>query len=358
MSGSKEFITIEAEGSAYEIGFAHGTLGKKQVLNSINTYKVMFKDYSNLSWDLAKERSRAYIEPIQNYDKDIMEEIRGVAEGAGVDIEDILALNARSEVIMMTGSAVPSGGCTSCAITPESTLSGNTILAQNWDWKGDQIESMVVLKIKQKNKPNITMITEGGIIGKIGFNSCGLGVCLNALGMKGNPKGLPLHVILRGILNREKISDAIERINSVQNACAANYLIAHKVGEALDVEKAPGDFDVLYPVDGIITHSNHFTVDRLKPNDTLRLMASDSYMRKGRSDKLLRQYKGKIDINVVKSVLRDHADYPDAICRHTDPKDDPGLAHCTVFSIIMDLSAQQMYVTKGAPCESEYQLIK
>lgn len=100
----KDFKIIEAAGTPYEIGFAHGRTRAEEVLCSIATYKEMFKTYANLGWEEAKHRSRAYIEHISRYDSDLLEEIRGVAVGASVELEDILALNARSEVILMSGS--------------------------------------------------------------------------------------------------------------------------------------------------------------------------------------------------------------------------------------------------------------
>ena len=40
------------------------------------------------------------------------------------------------------------------------------------------------------------MVTEAGIIGKIGFNSAGIGICFNALGssMKAEGQPIPLHI--------------------------------------------------------------------------------------------------------------------------------------------------------------------
>jgi isopenicillin-N N-acyltransferase-like protein len=353
----KLFKVIEAQGTPYEIGFAHGSQGKEEVLVSISTYKKMFKTYANLDWEIAKKRSLAYVDYINSYDKDLMEEIKGVAAGAEVSLEDILALNARSEVIMMEGSKV-SDGCTAMAITPESTKDGNTLLAQNWDWKQDQIASIIVLKIHQQHgKPDLTMVTEGGIIGKVGFNSAGIGVCLNALGTVGNPKGLPLHIVLRGILNSVKLSDAVERINMLPNACAANYLIASACGEALDVEKSPVDFEVIYPTNGILAHTNHFQTERLKAADTLRLWDPDTYLRYGIARKMLDKNAGKITINTIKEILKCHKDQPDSICRHEDPLEEEGKRICTVFSLIMDLTSHEMLILRGNPCENEYQKV-
>lgn len=353
----KQFKVIEVQGSPYEIGFSHGSIGKEEVLVSIDTYKKMFMTYANLNWETAKKRSRSYIDYINTYDKDLMEEIKGVADGAGVSLEDILALNARSEVIMMEGSKV-SDGCTSMAITPEATKDKNTLLAQNWDWKKEQIASILVLKIHQSNgKPDITMVTEGGIIGKVGFNSAGIGVCLNALGTVGNPQGLPLHIILRGILNSVKLSDAIERVNMLPNACAANYLMAASYGEALDMEKSPKDFEVIYPTNGILAHTNHFQTERLKPADTLRFWDSDTFLRYGIARKTLDKHAGQITVDTVKKILKGHLDKPDSICRHEDELEPSGKRMCTVFSIIMDLTKHELLLVRGNPCENEYQKV-
>lgn len=351
----RQFKVIEASGTPYNIGFSHGSEGKEEVFRSIETYREMFLAASALTWDEAKERSRSYIPYIQTYDSEMLEELQGIADGAGVELEDILALNARSEVILMQGEpSTLTNGCTSLAVMPEATLGKETFLAQNWDWKGSQIEAMLVLKIKQENKPDITMVTEGGLIGKVGFNSAGIGVCLNALGTVGNPKGLPLHVILRGILNSETISDAISRINGFPNACAGNFLIASRSGEAINLEKSPVDFEAIYPTSGILVHSNHFLTDRLKSADTVRFLAHDSFLRYGIAQKILDAKKGRINQETIQSILKNHKDYPDSICRHEDSKDPVSDRKCTVFSIIMNMTTLEMWLICGNPCENTY----
>lgn len=58
---------------------------------------------------------------------------------------------------------------------------------------------VILLEIDQTPRPNILMATEAGIVGKIGLNSEGLGVCLNLLGPEHNTmRGVPIHIILRG----------------------------------------------------------------------------------------------------------------------------------------------------------------
>jgi isopenicillin-N N-acyltransferase-like protein len=56
-------------------------------------------------------------------------------------------------------------------------------------------------------------------------------------------------------------------------------------------------------------------------------------------------------------ILRDHAGHPDSICRHPNPAfpDEERLE--TVVSVLEDLTARQMYVAAGPPCQSTYEVI-
>mgnify|MGYP002115340558 CR=1 FL=1 len=71
---------------------------------------------------------------------------------------------------------------------------------------------MIMMKITQKNgRPTIFMVTEAGIIGKTGFNSAGVGLYLNALSTDQAPKGLPLHMAMRGSQGSYQISAGLLR---------------------------------------------------------------------------------------------------------------------------------------------------
>ena len=44
-----------------------------------------------------------------------------------------------------------------------------------------QLETTILLRLEQETKPTVLTMTEAGIVGQIGFNSTGLGACLNIL---------------------------------------------------------------------------------------------------------------------------------------------------------------------------------
>ncbi|HET7616022.1 MAG TPA: C45 family peptidase, partial [Bacillales bacterium] len=220
---------LTLRGSAREIGREHGHEGKEEVFQSLETYEKLFHGYQHISWKEAKERALAHMKAIEAYDAQMLEEMEGVAEGAGVDFEDILALNARSEIALAgyEGSAF-SDGCTAIGVMPP--LTSDTIIGQNWDWKGMQKKSLLLLNIQNGIGPEITMVTEGGIIGKIGCNSAGVGVCFNALITDKKSEDVPIHLGLRAVLNSHSLTEAVSKIKDGQMASAASFLIGSDDG--------------------------------------------------------------------------------------------------------------------------------
>lgn len=344
---------IRVEGNAYECGKKIGEQASKEIHHTLKTYKQLFIDLNKTSWDKARERAASYIPWIEEYDPLIMDEIKGISEGAKVELLDIVTLNTRSEIISETD------GCTSLAVVPSGTKNNKTLLAQNWDWMDAIKPSLIIMEIIQPNRPKVLMCTEAGIIGKIGMNDSGIGVCLNFLSTTEQDYGVPVHIVLRGILNSKLFSQAVGQISRLQRGTSANYLIATKEGEALDIESTCDDYDAIYPSEDIIVHSNHFYGPKhIKVKDLARMKFPDTHLRHGRGEKLLRKEYGKIDMETVKSLLSDHINYPDAICRHGEtlgPLPGRPLPSNTVFSIIMNLTDGYFELAPGQPCHTPFE---
>lgn len=337
----------------FDRGFQHGAEARDQIAVSIATYKQLFKDFVGIEWAEAKRLGANYAGPIGQYAPDLLEEIRGVAEGSGYELDEILALNSRSEIAL---SARLVDGCTSFSVFGTATTDGSVLLCQNWDWRASQRGAFIVLIIEREDRPSITMLTEAGIIGKIGFNSRGLGACLNALVTdEVRDDGVPLHVVLRRILESNNLGDAIEAVSRGNIASAANFLIAQDEGGAIDIEAVPSEFDVLLPDKDMIWHTNHLRSLRLVGvRDLGKHVLPDSYPRLARVARLLEERHGRMSVEESMFILRDGANGPDAICRREDPADPAGKRLQTVFSVIMNLTAGDLHVADGPPDAAEY----
>jgi isopenicillin-N N-acyltransferase-like protein len=347
---------ISVKGKPGDVGFQYGAQCREMIQKNINLYFRLFNHYARLGRNQAVTLARRFIPVIKAFDPDLLEEIRGIAEGAKADMEEILALNVRTE--LMYADKLATGECTALAAMPEATASGAMLLGQNWDWNPQLMDSTVILEIEQESKPGVVTVTEAGIVGKIGLNSAGLGACLNILKSPLGQVGVPIHVLMRGILNSERFGDAIFKIASMNRGSTNNCLIAHRDGAIMDFEMAPEVMDFLYPTDGVLVHTNHFTSERLKPLDANLSQFPDSLLRYGRAKQKFTARSGKISTADFKEIFRDHLNHPDAICRHPDPRD-PELEQVqTVASIIMNLTTKEVQICHGPPCENEYQTMK
>ena len=256
-------------------------------------------------------------------------------------VRSILALNVRTEIAY----GMFDDGCTVLSWKTKDT----NFLAQNWDWQQEQKENLIKLCIRQAGKPNIEMVSEAGIIGKIGLNSAGVGVCLNAIRAKGVDFGkLPCHMALRACLDSSSREEAVNRLQKVGVASAGHITVADPSG-GIGLECSHADVVVIpMPPSGVLTHTNHFIKEH--PGVEEKLQWEDSLRRLPRIRKLTQTIEPSLE-NVA-SMLKDEEGLPTAICR--DQTHDSTLA--TLFSIRMDLGKRIAEVTVGRPTQPEQHL--
>ncbi len=350
------------KGTPKEVGKQHGELGKAQVQQSLATYEKLFYGYQQLSWEAAKEAARVHLDAIEKHDIQLLEEMEGVAEGAGVEFDDILALNARTEIALGSyGKKAFSDGCT--AFATMAPLGEDVIVSQNWDWKGTQIDSLLLLEMHIPGKPVVTMVTEGGMIGKIGYNDAGLALCFNALLTDRKSDEVPIHLALRSILNSRHLSEALSKVKDGQTAASASVLIGKSddngEGMAVNAEISPVGMDLVGGDDGFLVHTNHIMSESLKKGllDTNEHRQDDSMLRYKRAVQLIktaRENSDAIDVDTHKRWLSDTFNAPNSINHLCNPLAAEHRQMETVFSIVMNMSKQTIYLYKGKPADGEF----
>jgi len=351
---------ISVKGNAYECGFQYGSQAKALIKKNVDAYFDMWR----ILWKAERARildeAKGFISAIGNYDAGILEELEGIARGAELSLEEIIAINARYEINFSLGIApeYKCGGCTSAAALPEVTRDGHTIMGQNWDWLPRFKEFNVLLEVEQKGKPGLVTQPEAGVLSHRGMNSVGLGVCYNGLSSsldKFSP-GVPFLVILRAVLYADNYARSLKAVLGTKASISGNFFIAHRDGEAIDLEVSPAEVGCVYPEDGILTHSNHFLalLNRKDMADILKSLYPDTLFRYQRARQILEKDRGKIDVASFKRVFSDHFSHPTSICRHPDPALTGIKGWITLYSIIMDLSAGSLYVAEGPPCQTDY----
>jgi isopenicillin-N N-acyltransferase like protein len=316
-----------------------------------------------------RREAERYEGPIAAFDERYIEEMRGIAEGAGVDLADVLSINVRTEVMFAAkaraaeradevGGSQRQGECSAFAAVPNEGR-GHTLIGQNWDWLLHCFDTVIVLEAEQDEGPNFVSVVEAGLLAKTGMNSSGLGVATNALVTqddRGEP-GIPYHVVLRAFMDCENISDALAAAQRGFRSSSANYLLAHEDGVAVDLEAAPGDFSrifLVFPEDGVVLHTNHYRSPAFDRKDVSLWVMPDSPFRLERLKAAVASAQPDISLDTFRGVLADHANYPSGICCHPDRRMEPHDQGATVASVLMDLDARRIWVADGHPCTTPY----
>ena len=348
-----KFKEITVSGTPYERGKTYGKLCKDEIGVSIRCYKILFEGMKGISWEDARKISEQYLSLTRDFEPDYVEEMRGIAEGADVDLLDIAALNARTEIIYAYTAQTGASECTTMSLMAPATEGGRVIAAENWDHSKILRDCVVITHVYQEDKPNFVMVSEAGMIGGIGMNDCGIAVMLNALHATVPCKGIPLRARMRAMLEAETLGDAY--VKGGQMPCSvANLIATHKDGLAIGFEMDSEIVEPLIPEDGVLVHTNHYIGPKMYLNHDVNHRGS-SYIRLQRIKSLVKECHGKITIEDVKRMLRDHAGYPYSICDHENLKDEPMLRDATNFGVIMDLTDNCMYLAPGNPCENEFE---
>ncbi len=348
-----KYRKIKLEGTPFERGLKYGTTCKTMIEKSISNYADMFQAFSRLEWNKAQSLAMNFLPWIQNNYPDLIKEMEGISEGANLSFKDILTLNSRSEIVLDTDI----DGCTAFGVTPRYSLNDRTYVCQNWDWIKRQEETLVIVELHQDPLPAILMVAEAGIISGKGLNSSGLGTCFNALSTGKGQSGVPVHILLRKMLDSETLGDAVQSIATARRASSGNFLIGTEDGEIINIESTPSDFGVLYAEEGYIAHTNHFLSMNLvcRENDFGKVILPDTFHRLGRINVLLSSTSGNINFDQCQTFLADHLNRPDSICRHEDAFDPEGKRLCSVYSIIMDLEEKTIWISDGTPCGGNFQ---
>ena len=364
-----EYPHVRVAGGAEQRGRQCGEQARDRVRRSVSAYRDVFAELAGWEWDTVRAEAARFAAPVAAFWPQYLDEMRGIADGAGVDFGDVLAINVRTEVMFAAKArqAAAAGRtgpaeCSAFAVAPAPGRTGPTLLGQNWDWLPHTADTVIVLESRQDDGPDFVTVVEAGLLAKTGMNSCGLGLVTNALVTAddlGEP-GLPYHVLLRAIMDCQTVSDAISALQAGFRSSSANYLLAHRDGIVLDVEASPGDFSRLYLLypgdDGVVLHTNHFLADRFAGRDVSVWAMPDSPVRLQRLRAGVRAAPDH-SLATFRSLLSDHANYPSAVCCHPDarmPDYDQGM---TAASVLMDLDARRMWISDGNPCTAGYRAL-
>jgi isopenicillin-N N-acyltransferase-like protein len=324
---------ISLQGSPFEIGQMHGETLRESIGAVIQVYMDLFLALGGGARDSIRELALGFAERIERFDRRYIEEINGIAIGSGADVRDILALNARTEIL--TSLLAASKECTLFSFVKEG------ILAQTWDWLRKLEGRVVLLKINRHDGHIVLTMTEPGIVGKIGINSAGLGVGLNILSSAQRANGVPVHILLRAALDASSWEEARDRLTKSQIGTNSAITLADDQARCFTCEYKGGAFEILEPRNGVLVHTNHYIAEAA---DSL---IPDSKPRLARAESLIENLPER-SVRTAKIILGDRASGSGAICVPWRAEGEWGQMG-TVASVVMDLHGRKLHVSRREP---------
>ena len=353
---------ITLAGSPFERGYAHGSLCRGRVMRSLETYRMRFarKWHDPFSWEDARAAARRFAPTLSGAFAPYAEEMRGIAAGAGIDFEDVLALNLRSEILysgLAPGDVAPSGECTAFAAVPPATAGGAVLAGQTWDYTRAQREATVLARLPAEGgRPAVWMPLEAGMVGGKGVSAAGFCLTLNALSSPRKGSGIPLHVRMRHILEAPTADEARRRAAEPPVPAPACLTVTDREGTCVAFELDPDGVEELRPEDGLLVHTNHF----LSPRYRVDAPGGSTVARLERISALLRGRPGLASAD-AESFLRDHENGTRSICVHPAPDTPPERideASATNYAFVADLAAGRVRFVMGNPCEGEFREVR
>src|SRR5437016_11205131 len=82
---------VRVQGTGRERGRQHGEQARARVHRSVDAYRRVFAHYAGWDWATVRREAARFEAPIAEFRPAYLDEMRGIAEGAGLDLADILA---------------------------------------------------------------------------------------------------------------------------------------------------------------------------------------------------------------------------------------------------------------------------
>jgi len=335
------------------MGLAHGTALKAEIQALVRLWK---EDLVRSFKMPAEEFVRRFLAmtdfkpAIERWTPGLLDEVRGIAEGAGLDFETMFAFQLVDEIWVM-GRDVQADKCTSVAAGKRAGRPA--FVSQTMDIPAFYHGFQTILRLKGGAEDLETLVfTAPGLIALNGLNSRSVGVCVNAVTQLAySPRGLPVAFAIRGLLRRKTYEEAAAFLRDISPAAPQNYVLGGPT-EAASFERSAARTVAWLPFAGaaFTYHTNHpLASDDFNPGFEAMLkrrgMTAAQYgaacRRLARLRAVLPDNEARLDLEALKAL---YADRPSGINNDT-----------TYGCVIMILGREpRLHISPGRPDEAPF----
>jgi isopenicillin-N N-acyltransferase-like protein len=338
---------IEVQGpNEYACGVQAGKRSQNAITKLLDSFQHTIP--VNQSWEETCNRALQYLSATTRFFPDLIEQIRGLADGSGHQFTDIFALTVE-EVF----DRIPQR-CTDIVIdTPSPVIFHNNDAAKDLQ--------PLVMAFKWTT-PNRSVLTVGiGPFMCIGMvkESHGKVLAVSGNELSANDTrddGVPRWFNAVGLFYTDSIYKALETAAFPYKASSYNNIIADN-RQVFMMEGSGTNHRIIFSSHLIQAHTNHYVHPQMKQFENFPDNRS-SLQRMDRAQDLIQT----VDLNKpivpqIESIMKDHGSdnlpSEDTICRHSES----AAGSQTIFSAILNPAQGTISASAGPPCANSSQLI-
>lgn len=350
------WIYLHLEGTPYDIGYQHGYLLAPEIGDAFATVRLEMTHNTGRDWDFFRRAARTML--WHKIDNEYQFELKGIvdglhAKGANLDLDDIVAFNAFSELPdyyvpwlnaqTRAANSTPNfqayAHCSAFIATGSWTKDHQIVMAHsNWTTYAEGVRWRIIFDIVPRTGYRILMDGFPGAIASdddFGVNSSGLMITETTIAnFHGwDPEGKAEFVRARKAMQYADSIDGFVRIMQDGNngGYANDWLIGdRKTNEIAQLELGLKAYKLWRTKDGVFAGSNWARDPKVLKLDTPQFNPNDSETspnaRRARWEQLLDENKGKLDVELAEKLLGDHFDTFDkkeaanerTLCGHVD----------------------------------------
>jgi hypothetical protein len=344
MEKKEGWIIVSIRGNPFERGFAHGTLLKREIRNNRKLLDFLVKNELEITMKKYMNIVVKKIKPIiEARWKEFYEEMNGIAKGAGVSFDVILALNSYITIYSYVLDGMKPS-CSAFIATGNATQNGDIVMAHTTHTDfADGEQCNIILYVYPSNGNAFVMQTQPGFIASgTDWFLCENGIigCETTIGdIKYNPQIKdPYYCRIRQCMQYGKTFDDYVEILETNNGgdYANSWLLGDvNTGEIMLFELGLHEKHIERKKNGFFYGMNSALGKKLREKETtdkdLDNIRTSSGNRNVRLQQLLGEmYKGKINVENAKIIIADHYDISmqkeernsRGICKHDEFDDD------------------------------------
>lgn len=363
---------LSLQGTPAQRGRIHGETLRAKIRELVKKWKDDIGEFLEMSPDkyLGEfEEATDFRPAIERWCPGLLEEVAGMAEGAGVDFKTMVSFQMGDEHYWyqrkkgLEKRGVEGVGCSALGVFGEA--GERPLLAQNMDIETMYDGAQVLLQIKHQGSSLESFVyTSAGYLALTGLNNRPLGICCNALlQLNYAADGLPVAFIVRRVLELSELAEARKFLAGIRHASGQNYLVGGR--EKVESWECSGSkVSQFVPSAGAtrVYHTNHPLANDDQGIYRKILEQTPPEKRpKGRSNSEVRQdflagrlkdTSKRITVDTVKSILGSR-EIP--ICFENKE----GSRGFTFGCLIMELASQPaLHLSPGPPCSIPFQTFR